>query len=155
MAVLWTVVWKALESEEYGLGIPVSRRTTNATFVAWIIALNTILLAAMEIILQVTVKLLSASSTSYKRVLLPPASAAVNRQGLVAFVFANLLTGVVNLSIDTLAVSDNEGLGILFVYLSAVGGFALLLNYFWPGRESSTPQAALATKNGSVKSKKS
>jgi phosphatidylinositol glycan class W len=53
---------------------------------------------------------------------------AMNRQGLLVFIMANLLTGLVNLSLNTLQAGDATALGILFLYLSTVSGFALLLD---------------------------
>jgi phosphatidylinositol glycan class W len=54
---------------------------------------------------------------------------AMNRQGLLVFIVANLLTGLVNLSLNTLQAGDATALGILFLYLSTVSGFALLLDF--------------------------
>jgi phosphatidylinositol glycan class W len=51
---------------------------------------------------------------------------AVNRHGLLTFVLANLLTGAVNLLINTLEVSDPMALAILFGYVSVVGALAVL-----------------------------
>lgn len=62
----------------------------------------------------------------------PPAVlAAVNRHGLITFVIANLLTGAVNLSVNTLAVSDGVAVGILVVYLCTVGLVAVVVDRVW------------------------
>jgi phosphatidylinositol glycan class W len=58
----------------------------------------------------------------------PPILDAMNRQGLLVFIMANLLTGLVNLSFNTLQAGDATALGIMLLYLSAVSGFALLLD---------------------------
>ena len=59
----------------------------------------------------------------------PPIFAAVNRHGLIVFILANLMTGAVNLSIDTLKVSDVTAIGVIVVYLCAVGAVGLILDY--------------------------
>lgn len=97
------------------LGITVSRRTTNATYCVWTLAHNvtilTFLWVAMESVTNSTV---------------PPIFKAVNNNGLLVFVVANLLTGLANLSVNTLEADDTMALSIIFAYLCAVGGFALL-----------------------------
>jgi phosphatidylinositol glycan class W len=105
-ALLW-VLHAALSSI-----IPVSRRSTNITFCVWTLAHNVLLLS-----------LLDAATTST-----PPIMDAMNRQGLLVFIVANLLTGLVNISFNTLQAGDATALGILLLYLSAVSGFALLLD---------------------------
>ena len=45
---------------------------------------------------------------------------AANRSGLAMFLMANLMTGVVNLSIDTLSVGAAESFAILALYMLAV-----------------------------------
>jgi phosphatidylinositol glycan class W len=52
---------------------------------------------------------------------------AVNRFGLAVFLLSNILTGLVNLSLDTLHASDGKAMIVLSVYVALVCGSALLL----------------------------
>mmetsp|Transcript_3647 Transcript_3647/g.5562 ORF Transcript_3647/g.5562 Transcript_3647/m.5562 type:complete len:445 (+) Transcript_3647:60-1394(+) len=94
-------------------GIEVSRRTTNSSFCVWTLAHNITILSLISL-------------TRSQEV--PPIFQAVNQHGLIIFVVANLLTGLVNISINTLEVGDNMALLIIFLYLLAVGGIALILD---------------------------
>ena len=58
----------------------------------------------------------------------PPILAAVNRYGLTVFLSSNILTGLTNLTVDTLHSSDGKAMLVLSVYLGAVCGIALLLD---------------------------
>ena len=98
------------------MGIRASRRSTNATFCVWTLSHNITVLT-----------LLCIASVENE---VPPIFNAVNRNGLTVFVVANLLTGLVNLSMNTLAASDQVALLIVFLYLCVVGCFSLMLDYF-------------------------
>jgi phosphatidylinositol glycan class W len=98
------------------MNIPVSRRTTNAPFVVWILLINTLQLVSIH---------WAAGSNCQ----VPKLLHAVNENGLVMFVIANLLTGLTNLSIDTLGVTDKWALTILFAYVHIVGAIAYGLNF--------------------------
>ena len=97
------------------MGIRASRRSTNATFCIWTLAHNITLLSLLDI-----------GSVNNE---VPPIFNAVNRNGFIVFVVANLLTGLVNLSMNTLAASDPVALLVVFLYLCSVGCFSLILDY--------------------------
>lgn len=97
------------------MDIPASRRTTNATFCVWTLAQSISMLA-----------LLSVTNVRNE---VPPIFNAVNQHGLLVFVVANLLTGLVNISMNTLEASDPVALLVVFLYLCAVGGFSLIMDY--------------------------
>ena len=59
---------------------------------------------------------------------LHPLLEAVNRFGLAVFLSSNILTGLVNLTFDTLHTSDRMAMIILTAYLMMVCGFALFLD---------------------------
>ena len=50
---------------------------------------------------------------------------AYNSNGLAVFLVANLLTGLVNLSMNTLETSNLAAMGVLGLYAVLVTGFAL------------------------------
>jgi len=150
---LWMLtggLWLCLCILVEGLEIPVSRRSTNASFCVWTLAHNMTLLAAIHTCYclhndeeadqdgQSSGATLPQQSTTPTRPRVPIVFQAVNRHGLLAFLVANLLTGITNISINTLEVSDPVALLVLFVYLCAVGGFALVLHHFMTRTASST-----------------
>ena len=55
---------------------------------------------------------------------------AFNSNGLAVFLVANLLTGLANLTIDTLGMGNLAAMGVLGVYAVLVTGFALGLQKF-------------------------
>jgi phosphatidylinositol glycan class W len=95
--------------------IPVSRRTTNTIFTIWALVVNVLQLAAIRYAWMRGGKV-------------PSVLVAVNRHGLLTFILANLLTGAVNLCINTLKVSDFMALVIIFLYVSVVGSLAVLMD---------------------------
>lgn len=95
--------------------IPVSRRTTNSIFTVWALVVNVLQLAGIRYAWM-------------RGGNVPSVLVAVNRHGLLTFILANLLTGAVNLLINTLEVSDSLALAILFGYVSVVGSLAVLMD---------------------------
>lgn len=125
----------------HGLGLDCSRRSTNAIFICWTLVVNVLTLAALQTIHYYYYDLLksgrddddksSRNNIKPRRpsVLIPVVWAAVNRHGLLCFIAANLLTGILNLSIpNMLEVSAEVALVILVAYVTAVGLLALLLD---------------------------
>jgi phosphatidylinositol glycan class W len=106
------IIWQLLIT---WTDIPVSRRTTNSIFTVWALVVNVLQLAAIRYAWMRGGKV-------------PSVLVAVNRHGLLTFILANLLTGAVNLLINTLEVSDSMALAILFGYVSVVGSLAVLMD---------------------------
>lgn len=134
---LWVLLYVLVEP----LGIDVSRRSTNASFCVWTMAHTMTLLAAIHSAVSLYEdprKLAAAAAAKTARPRVPVVFQAVNQHGFLAFLIANLLTGLTNLAINTLAQSDAVALFILFVYLSAVGGFSLALHFVLESRQSAT-----------------
>jgi phosphatidylinositol glycan class W len=102
------------------LNIPVSRRSTNLTFITWSLAHNVTMLLLFWIVADPFIP-------SPDKI--PPILSAVNRHGFILFVISNLLTGAVNLSINTLEVVDDWiALFILISYIACIALIALLLD---------------------------
>jgi phosphatidylinositol glycan class W len=108
----------------WGLDIPVSRRSTNGAFCVWAAAHNIVMLAFLQ---WSTVQ----SNCHSRTKTVPIVWDTVNRYGLLMFLIANLLTGLVNLTVPTLEMSDPVALLIVFLYICAVGMAALLLDELW------------------------
>mmetsp|Transcript_4546 Transcript_4546/g.6731 ORF Transcript_4546/g.6731 Transcript_4546/m.6731 type:complete len:466 (-) Transcript_4546:60-1457(-) len=106
--------------------IPISRRSTNLTFVVWSLAHNVTLLFVFWLLFYIFAT--ASNRTSEQQRLLPVILSAVNRHGLTMFVIANLLTGAVNLSVDTLAIdSDWLALIVIIGYVACIACIALAL----------------------------
>ena len=54
----------------------------------------------------------------------------LNRNGLAVFLIANLLTGMVNLTLPTLSMGVLESMAVLIAYLAAISAVALALDRF-------------------------
>ena len=137
----WSGVWILLfifsTSYKFGLGLSVSRRIANLPYFLWISAFNCTQLFAFCIVETLffpqgyrskDVSKKSEEDTyrySTSRVL-----EAYNRNGLAIFLVANLLTGLVNLTVPTLHISSLQAMGILLVYSATLTGFALLLDVY-------------------------
>ncbi|GAA5990615.1 hypothetical protein JCM10908_003156 [Rhodotorula pacifica] len=123
----------------YGLatlvcGARVSRRLANLTYVVWVAAFNTTFLC-LYLILHLA---LASTSGSTDRVHerrgrgggggeAPAIFEAINRNGLLVFLAANLLTGLVNVSLETMYASDSVAVLVLTGYAGVVVGCAWAL----------------------------
>ena len=115
MSVAVIVLWRAFVAT----GIPISRRSTNLGFCLWTLVVNIPLLTLLMLIYH----------RHGPRV--PHLAHLVNRHGLVCFIVANLLTGIVNLSINTLQVGDGVAIGVLLAYMTAMGLFVIVFDTTW------------------------
>jgi phosphatidylinositol glycan class W len=90
----------------------------NLPYTLWIAAYNnTFLLGYLSIEM-----LLSSDDTT--RQVVPPLLDAFNRNGLAVFLAANLLTGLINISVQTMHASTGVSMGILIIYTGAVSAVA-------------------------------
>jgi glucosaminylphosphatidylinositol acyltransferase len=131
--VLDTIVFTLLyflSTSVYTLNLNVSRRLANLPYVLWVVAFNysqILLCAWIErfgpafTYHDSDVKRLRNASSKIMRVF--------NSNGLAIFLVANLLTGLVNLTCNTLDMSNIGAMSVLIVYAAAVTAVALGLDY--------------------------
>jgi len=145
LARITAVSWIALLALDKILAIPVSRRTTNLSFCMWAIAHNLTILLGFRVI----VGLCCNESDDNSGRILGPGFNAVNAHGMVSFLVANLLTGLCNLLVATIDQGDYVAMGILILYLLAVGGAALLVDAFF-GKDK-TKEKGIESNNNKTK----
>ncbi|TXT11139.1 hypothetical protein VHUM_01890 [Vanrija humicola] len=112
-----TISWAAL-ALSYALGLDVSRRFANLPYVVWTAAYNT---TALALYLAIELWFFPPSSDAPP---CPPLLDAINRNGLVVFLVANLLTGLINVSMQTMYAGTAVAMTILTVYSAGVSAFA-------------------------------
>lgn len=115
-AASWLAIW--------GLslfGFQVSRRFANLPYVLWITAYNTSYLAGF---LALELALFPAGHSDGQRDACPPLLEAFNKNGLAVFLVANLLTGLVNVSMQTMYARDTTALAVLGAYSGLISAFA-------------------------------
>ena len=88
---------------------PVSRRACNAAYVLWMLVLNAQSLA-----------LLASATTALPTQPLPGLLQAINDAMLPTFLIANVLTGLINMSIDTMNVGNWGARIIVSIYMAVV-----------------------------------
>ncbi|KAG5998934.1 Glucosaminyl phosphatidylinositol (GlcN-PI) nositol acylation protein [Claviceps spartinae] len=135
-AALWSTLYYLCTSYTLGLGLNVSRRMANLPYVMWVAAFNTIQILACCAIETFFFPGMHAHVQDAKaeREAIKTATSAVlgayNRNGLAVFLVANLLTGLVNMTVRTLECRPLETMGILLGYMGAVTAVACLLDYY-------------------------
>ncbi len=100
------------------LGVPNSRRSTNVSFIMWSLAQNTSTLCLIHFVM----------TREYSSDPAPRIFNCINRFGLPVFFISNILTGLVNLLVDTMHSSNEKALLVLSIYLGTVCGLALVLD---------------------------
>lgn len=120
-SAFWTTMFFLTTSYKYGLNLRVSRRLANFPYILWVASFNCMQLSFFCAIetwaFPKVYKALDKSSESKET---EKATSKVlwafNRNGLAIFLLANPLTGFVNLAVDTLTISRERAMGVLFVY---------------------------------------
>ncbi|GMI54996.1 hypothetical protein TeGR_g15117, partial [Tetraparma gracilis] len=113
-----SLLWASFLASTSLLAIPVSRRSTNLPYALWGAAVNTSLLLGFALV-----------ASRHPSVRASPGFKAVNRNGLLVFVVANLLTGAANLAVDTIAAGPGVGTAATAAYIAVVDLFALALDW--------------------------
>jgi phosphatidylinositol glycan class W len=134
---LWILLFGFTTSYHYGLSLDVSRRLANLPYFLWISAFNSTQILAFCLIETVffpqTYRSVDTSAKVEAEIYKQATSRileAYNRNGLVVFLVANLLTGLVNLTVPTLHVGNLQAMGILLGYAAVVTGFAVGLDWW-------------------------
>ncbi|RMZ86486.1 hypothetical protein DV736_g6288, partial [Chaetothyriales sp. CBS 134916] len=136
--LLWRLVTEAaitgalfwFSTSIYAFNLTVSRRLANLPYVLWVVAFNQIQIYLFALVEACGPRF---SYEEADREQLKSASSKVmqvfNKNGLVIFLVANLLTGLVNLTFNTLDASGIQAMAILIAYAAAVTAVALGLDY--------------------------
>lgn len=132
-SIVWSVMYVLSTHHAYGLGLTVSRRMANLPYVLGVAAFNSLQLLAFAIVDTVFFPAFynatdersekEAYDTAMSTVL-----RAYNRNGLAIFLIANLLTGLVNMTVPTLDVTPTVAMAILVVYTATVTVVAVTLD---------------------------
>lgn len=119
--------WIALYSVNIIFNNVPSRRETNLSFCLWALSHNLTILWGFLVVERCT-RQTAQNNCNGGATIVPPSFRAVNKHGMASFLVANLLTGLINLLVPTIDTGDGLAMIILAMYLSAVGGVALLLD---------------------------
>lgn len=111
---------------------PISRRLLNISYVCWLLFCNIFLISALLFFH------LCLSHLSQYIVYTSYIVEVLNSHALLFFIVSNLLTGAVNVTIDTLAVNDTVAIVILIVYvLSSVAVVTVYHEYYYGKQQQS------------------
>ncbi|KAF8336428.1 GWT1-domain-containing protein [Cantharellus anzutake] len=141
-AFTWWILFGLSTSARRHHKSAVSRRLANLPYVLWVAAFNTTVLLGYLLIdthffhvkpppsfpYAGTSQTFESDDTGIERKA-PELLEAINRNGLVVFLLANMLTGVVNLCMRTMYATDTVALGILAVYSFVICGSAWACRY--------------------------
>lgn len=131
---IWSTLFSLTTSYKYGLGIRVSRRLANLPYILWVAAFNSsqiTVYCVIETLLFPTVPL-ATDETSEQRESDKASSRVIkayNRNGLAIFLLANLMTGIVNMTLDTLSVGIIGAVALLVGYIGSLTAVAVALDH--------------------------
>ena len=119
----------------YGPRLFVSRRMANLAYVVWVCAFNSAqLLLFCGIEWLMFPNLYKAKDRTTERLRINDATSRVlhafNRNGLALFLLANLLTGVINMSMQTWHMGDVEAMAVLVAYIGTLCAVGLALDHY-------------------------
>ncbi|KAI1609617.1 phosphatidylinositol glycan, class W [Exophiala viscosa] len=126
-AAVYTALF-ILSTHYIGFNLSVSRRLANSPYVTWVAAFNNAQLFLFALV-EACGPAFSYSDSESVRFATSRILRVFNNNGLVIFLLANLLTGLVNLTVNTLDMSPLGAMGVLMVYAAAVTGVALGLDH--------------------------
>ncbi|KAG2146444.1 GWT1-domain-containing protein [Suillus bovinus] len=135
----YSVVWWMLLAF-VRLGLEVSRRMANLSYVLWVAAYNTSFILGYILLDMVffptrTLKIRDPTDPSGKRLLIeekgsktsaPALLEAINKNSFILFLLSNVATGLINLNIRTMFVGDMKAMCLLCAYAMSICVFAWL-----------------------------
>ena len=107
---------------------PVSRRACNSSYVLWTVSLSLQLLSVLVVLLP----------TGQDKQAIPVLMMVVNKCLMPVFLSANILTGIINKSMDTLVVPNAAARAVVLTYMAALCCTPLVL--LKPTHSAYTPQ---------------
>jgi phosphatidylinositol glycan class W len=133
-SVSWTALFY-LSTSHYGLGLTVSRRLANLPYFLWVASFNSYhitIVCAMEAFLFPNLYKAPTKEEETQRVREATSTVlyAFNRNGLAVFLVANLLTGLVNMTLPTLHMGTLQSMGVLVAYTAVLAGVAVGLDHY-------------------------
>lgn len=133
-SVIWTALFHVCTSYN-GLGLTVSRRLANLPYFLWVSSFNSYqitIVCAIEAVLFPNIYKASTKEEEAQRTEEATSTVlyAFNRNGLAVFLLANLLTGLVNMTMPTLHMGVLQSMAVLVAYIGTVAGVAVALNYY-------------------------
>ncbi|TQV96240.1 GWT1-like protein [Cordyceps javanica] len=132
-AGVWVLLYNLSTSFSYGLGLTVSRRLANLPYVLWVAAFNSVFVLGYCFLDTIFFPAFyNATDRKSERAAYEFATSklmrAFNRNGLGLFLVANLLTGLVNMTVPTLDVSPVVTMAIMLAYTGALSILAVVLD---------------------------
>jgi hypothetical protein len=135
--IISILIWYATSLCEYWFGV--SRRLANIGYVIWILALATTVLMILMSVEVLTWTLNMAVKADIKNGAgrhfhftiryVPVTLEAINYNGLFFFLLANLVTGLINICVQTLRVGVLQSLSIICIYMVVICYVTIVL-YF-------------------------
>lgn len=134
-AGLWAVLYHLSTSYKYGLGLTVSRRLANLPYVLWVAAFNSVFILGYCLVDTIFFPAFynAVDKRTEKEAYVVATSKlmrAFNRNGLGLFLIANLLTGLVNMTVPTLDVSPTITMAIMLAYTGVLSVVAVVLDNY-------------------------
>ncbi|GAB0094176.1 Phosphatidylinositol-glycan biosynthesis class W protein [Sergentomyia squamirostris] len=127
MSLISLCLWKIVYIAQEMFGI--SRRLANMGYVIWVLAIGTTMVALLMLLELVYYFLKFDKTKSHECVHQygPVIMRAINYNGLVFFLVANLLTGIINITMQTMLLDTMTSLVIIITYMLILCGLQTLL----------------------------
>ncbi|KAK6344883.1 Glucosaminyl phosphatidylinositol (GlcN-PI) nositol acylation protein [Orbilia javanica] len=133
-AIVWTMLYQLTDNYKYGMiNTQISRRIANMPYLCWVAAFNCWQLLAFYLIETVcwgdseSTGGKSGSVATYEE-RSPRLLRAFNRNGLIIFLVANIATGLVNMTMNTIETKTPVSMGVLFAYTFGLSSLAVGLD---------------------------